>query len=102
VVVAKGGHIVSGSTDWSNLANKPSGIVSGSSQITGLTTYKETVTGNSTYTITHGLGEEYPIVQAWNTSNKRQEVPSIIESTSINTLSVTFAGLFSGLIIIKK
>jgi hypothetical protein len=101
-VVAKGGHIVSGSTSWSNLAGMPSGLVSGSSQITGLTTYKETVTGNSTYSITHSLGEEYPIVQAWNTSNKRQEVPSIIESTSVNALTITFAGLFSGLIIIKK
>ena len=101
-VVAKGGHIVSGSTSWSNLAGTPGGLVSGSSQITGLTTYKETVTGNSTYSITHGLGEEYPIVQAWNTSNKRQEVPSIIESTSVNALTITFAGLFSGLIIIKK
>ena len=101
-VVAKGGHIVSGSTSWNNLAGMPSGIVSGSSQITGLTTYKETVTGNSTYSITHGLNEEYPIVQAWNTTNKRQEVPSIIESTSVNALTITFAGLFSGLIIIKK
>ena len=101
-VVAKGGHIVSGSTSWNNLAGMPSGIVSGSSQITTLTTYKETVSGNSTYSITHGLGEEYPIVQAWNTTNKRQEVPSIIESTSVNALTITFAGLFSGLIIIKK
>jgi hypothetical protein len=101
-VVAKGGHIVSGSTSWNNLAGMPSGLVSGSSQITGLTTYKETVSGNSTYSITHSLGEEYPIVQAWNTANKRQEVPSIIESTSVNALTITFAGVFAGLIIIKK
>jgi hypothetical protein len=101
-VVAKGGHIVSGSTSWNNLAGKPSGLVSGSSQITTLTTYKETVSGNSTYSITHSLNEEYPIVQTWNTANKRQEVPSIIESTSVNALTVTFAGTFSGLIIIKK
>jgi hypothetical protein len=101
-VVAKGGHIVSGSTSWNNLAGMPSGLVSGSSQITGLTTYKETVSGNSTYSITHSLGEEYPIVQAWNTANKRQEVPSIIESISVNALTITFAGVFAGLIIIKK
>lgn len=101
-VVAKGGHLVSGSTAFSNISGVPSGIVSGSSQITALTTYKETVTGNSTYSITHSLNEEYPIVQAWNTSNKRQEVPSIVESTSVNALTITFAGLFSGLIIIKK
>jgi len=101
-VVAKGGHIVSGSTSFANLAGTPSGLVSGSSQITALTTYKETVSGNSTYSITHSLNEEYPIVQAWNTANKRQEVPSIIESTSVNALTVTFAGVFAGLIIIKK
>jgi len=101
-VVAKGGHIVSGSTNWTNIANKPTGFITGSSQITALTTYKQTVSGNSTYSITHSLNEEYPIVQAWNTSNKRQEVPSIIESTSANALTVTFAGVFSGLIIIKK
>jgi len=101
-VVAKGGHLVSGSTSWSNLAGIPNGLISGSSQITALTTYKETVSGNSTYSITHSLNEEYPIVQAWNTTNKRQEVPSIIESTSVNALTVTFAGVFAGLIIIKK
>jgi hypothetical protein len=101
-VVAKGGHIVSGSTSFANLAGTPSGLVSGSSQITALTTYKETVSGNSTYSITHSLNEEYPIVQAWNTTNKRQEVPSIIESTSVNALSITFAGVFAGLIIITK
>ena len=101
-VVAKGGHIVSGSTDWNSVVNRPNGLVSGSSQITSLTTYKETVSGNSTYTITHNLNEEYPIVQAWNTSNKRQELPSIVESTSTNAISITFSGIFSGLIIIKK
>jgi spore maturation protein SpmB len=101
-VVAKGGHIVSGSTDWNSVVNRPSGLVSGSSQITSLTTYKETITGNSIYTITHNLNEEYPIVQAWNTSNKRQEIPSIIESVSVNAISLTFSGTFSGLIIVKK
>ena len=102
VVVAKGGHIVSGSTDWSNLSNKPVGIVSGSTQITDLTTYKESVTGNSTYLITHSLNEEYPIVQAWNTQSKRQEIPQIVESTSINVISISFSSTFSGLIIVKK
>jgi hypothetical protein len=102
IVVAKGGHIVSGSTEWNSVVNKPNGLVSGSTQITNLTTYKETVSGNSTYLITHSLDEEYPLVQAWNTSNKRQELPSIIESTSANVLSVTFSSTFSGLIIIKK
>jgi len=117
IVVAKGGHIVSGSAtdssalngqpgsyylDYTNFTNIPSGIVSGSTQITNLTTYAVNVSGNSTYTITHNLNEEYPIVQAWNTSTKRQELPSIIESTSANALDVTFSGNFSGRIIVKK
>jgi len=117
IVVAKGGHIVSGSAtdssalngqpgsyylDYTNFTNIPSGIVSGSTQITNLTTYAVNVSGNSTYTITHNLNEEYPIVQAWNTSTKRQELPSIIESTSANALDITFSGNFSGRIIVKK
>lgn len=133
VVVAKGGHIVSGSAsdsnllngeagsyylDYTNFTNIPNGIISssaqiddlfnidglisGSSQITDLTTFKQDVSGSSTYTITHNLNEEYPIVQAWNTSSKRQEVPSIVESTSVNALDITFAGNFSGKIIVKK
>ena len=34
VVVAKGGHIVSGNIDWTNVSNKPDGLFSGSAQIT--------------------------------------------------------------------
>jgi hypothetical protein len=34
VVVAKGGHIVSGSVNWDNISEKPDGLISGSSQIT--------------------------------------------------------------------
>jgi hypothetical protein len=94
-VVAKGGHIVSGSVD----ANNISGL---SAKIVELTTYKTSVSGNSTYIITHNLNEEYPIVQAWNTSSKRQELPSIVESTSVNALSISFSTNFTGQIIVKK
>jgi hypothetical protein len=95
VVVAKGGHIVSGSVDANNISGLEEKIVE-------LTTYKTAVSGNSVYTITHNLNEEYPLVQAWNTTNKRQELPSIIESTSVNALSVTFSTNFTGQIIVKK
>jgi hypothetical protein len=81
VVVAKGGHII---------ANED------------LTSHREDVTGNSVYTITHNLDEEYPLVQAWNTTSKRQEVPSIIESVSANVFDIEFASIFSGRIIVKK
>ena len=102
VVVAKGGHIVSGSTDWGSITNLPLGLVSGSNQITSLTTYKETVSDNSTYNITHNLGEQYPIVQAWNTSTSQQEVPSSITTNSTNQVTVVFSTTFAGVVIVKK
>lgn len=81
VVVAKGGHII---------ANED------------LTSHREDVSGNSTYTITHNLNEEYPLVQAWNTSTKIQEIPSIVESLSANAIEVTFSSTFTGKIVVKK
>lgn len=117
VVVAKGGHVVSGSADdssnlngqpasyyldYGNFTNIPSGIVSGSHQITALTTYQTSVSGNTVYTVTHNLSEEYPIVQAWNTQTKKQEIPQEIESLSTSQIKVTFATTFYGLIIVKQ
>jgi len=95
VVVAKGGHVVSGSTAASNI----SGL---GDEIQTLTSYREDVTGASFYTITHNLDERYPFVQAWNTSNNTQEQPVDIESTSVNALTVSFSANFEGKIIVKK
>lgn len=95
VVVAKGGHIVSGSISADNI----SGL---ETKITDLTSYSQLVSGSSTYSITHDLNEEYPLVQTWNTTTKRQELPQIIESTSVNVISITFSGIFDGKIIVKK
>lgn len=94
-VVAKGGHIVSGSLSADNI----SGL---ETKITDLTSYSQFVSESSTYSITHDLNEEYPLVQTWNTITKRQELPQIIESTSVNVISVTFSGIFDGKIIVKK
>lgn len=79
-----------------------SGIISGSSQITDLTTYKETVSGTSSYDITHNLNEQYPIVQVWNTSTSQQEVPFSITTNSVNQVTVVFSDTFGGIIIVKK
>lgn len=82
--------------------NATNGIVSGSSQITDLTTHKETVSGASSYAITHNLNESYPIVQAWNTSTSQQEVPQTITTNSANQVTVVFSSTFAGVIIVKK
>ena len=95
IVVAKGGHVVSGSTAATNI----SGL---SDEIQTLTSYREDVTGASFYTITHSLNERYPFVQAWNTSNNTQEQPLDIESTSVNVVTVSFSANFAGKIIVKK
>jgi hypothetical protein len=79
VVVAKGGHIVSGST----------------------LTYRENITGASTYAITHSLDEDYPIVQVYDTS-KSQVIPGDITSTSANALDISFDSSFTGTVVVKK
>ena len=77
-------------------------VISGSSQITDLTTHKETVSGASSYTVTHNLNEQYPIVQCWNTSTSQQEVPVSITTNSVNQVTVVFSTNFAGVIIVKK
>ena len=77
-------------------------VVSGSSQITNLTTHKETVSGASSYAVDHNLGEQYPIVQAWNTATSQQEVPVSITTNSVNRVTVVFSTTFAGIIIVKK
>ena len=77
-------------------------VVSGSSQITNLTTHKETVSGASSYAVDHNLSEQYPIVQAWNTATSQQEVPVSITTNSTNRVTVVFSTTFAGIIIVKK
>ena len=81
VVVAKGGHLVSGSIE--------------------LFTVRESVSGSTTYSITHNLNEDYPIVQAYD-NTKKQVLPQEIESLTVNSITVSFCDPFTGIIVIKK
>jgi hypothetical protein len=80
-VVAKGGHLVSGSAE--------------------LFTYRETLTGDSSYTINHNLNEDYPIVQVYD-SGKSQVIPGSITSTNTNTVNISFDNIFEGTVVVKK
>lgn len=104
MVIGKAGHLVTAAVPvtWDEISDKPVGIISGSSQITNLTTYKEDLSGNTSYTITHSLNEEYPIVQTWNTVTNLQEVPQEIETLNVNSIKLTFSNTFTGRVIIKK
>ena len=117
VVVAKGGHVVQGTAadanlldgedgtyylNYGNFTSVPSGIVSGSTQITDLTTHKETVSGASSYAVDHNLNEQYPIVQCWNTSTSQQEQAESVTTNSVNRVTVVFSTTFAGKIIVKK
>ncbi len=80
-VVAKGGHIVSGSLqDY---------------------TYREGITGSSSYTITHNLNEDFPVVQVYDT-NKEQVIPAKVKSTSTNAVLIEFINSFTGTVVVKK
>lgn len=50
VSVSRGGHIISGSFDWTTLSNIPSGIVSGSDQLTGSYDDRYVLSGSITQT----------------------------------------------------
>jgi len=95
-VVAKGGHLVSGSAVLSG-----TGVFSGSAQIDAVTRYEESISGNTSYTLTHNLGEDYPIVQVYDT-NKFQTIPGIISASDSNSVYIEFDSSFSGKVVIKK
>lgn len=63
--------------------------------------YEESITGNSSYTITHNLNEDYPIVQIYD-NNKEQVLPSTISASNANAVFVEFASNFDGRVIVKK
>jgi hypothetical protein len=84
VVVAKGGHVVSGSvvTSYTNLTNKPSGLVSGSSQLT------------SSYDSRYVLSGSISTVPSGTISGSSQLTSSMLATTGSNTFvgTQTFSG----------
>ena len=80
-VVAKGGHLVSGSIE--------------------LFTYRNSISGADTYTINHNLDEDYPIVQVYD-SGKSQIIPGSIISTDENNIEISFSSTFNGTVVVKK
>ena len=65
-------------------------------------TYKENVTGANTYTIIHNLGEQYPIVQSYDTATNVMVIPSEVTASSANSLDIKFASAFTGIVVVQR
>jgi ribosomal protein L35AE/L33A len=64
--------------------------------------YKIGVSGSTSYTVTHNLNEEYPIVQIYDAVDKEQIIPTTIRSINTNQIFIIIGFLFSGSIVVKK
>ena len=64
--------------------------------------YRESVSGTTTYTIVHNLNENFPIVQAYELASLSQEIPQSVTSTNASTISVSFINNFDGTIVVIK
>ena len=103
--------------------NATNGIVSGSSQvdITGLngyiafsssvensisqlspaSTYRQSITGATSYTVTHSLNETFCQISVFD-SNKQLTLPATVAAIDSNNVSVSFDESFTGTIVVKS
>lgn len=67
------------------------------------TRFEQTLTGDTSYTVTHNLNEDYPIVQVYDT-DKFQVLPASVKVTNANVVNLTFATFanFEGKVVVKK
>jgi len=49
----------------------------------------------------HNLKSTFPIVASYNSTNQ-QVIPETVEIINVNQVDVTFAGAFTGNIVVKK
>lgn len=98
IVIAKGGHIVSGSA---NLLDGQTGSFYLDYSNATNTRFEATITGSLTYNITHSLNENFPFVQVYD-SSKKQVLPGIISASNANTVFLEFDNTFNGTVIIKR
>ena len=69
--------------------------------VTGMS-YRENVTGATTYTITHNLDEQYPVVQSYDTATNVMVIPSEVTASNANALDIKYASVFTGIVVVQK
>jgi len=74
---------------------------SDSSKVTTSNFFKTSVNAAAKYNITHGLDEDYPVVQIYGT-DKKQVIPKDITSINTNTVEIEFDSNFTGTVVVKK
>jgi len=89
------------------VAALPNGTVSGSAQLSGFSgSYFAHAIGEdiTLLEVTHSLNSRFPTVQAYQyiaPGIYDTVIPAGIQSTGVNTLKITFAGSFSGSVVIR-
>ena len=84
IVIAKGGHIVSGTQEVSEIA-----------------TFADSFTNSTSYTATHNFGSTNVIVSVYD-ENNYQIIPQSIQLVDANTATITFSSPKNGSIVIAK
>ena len=88
--VSRAGSVISGSTDWNLLINKPNvGVV-----------YSQT-TPSSTWSIAHNLGTQFPLVTVYDSSNA-VVIPQSIVGTDSNNITITFPTAQTGTVNVSR
>ena len=89
------------------VAALPNGTVSSSAQLSGFSgSYYAHAIGEDVtlLEVTHSLNNRFPTVQAYQYAGPGiydTVIPAGIRSTGVNTLKITFAGSFSGSVVIR-
>ena len=82
--ISRAGSIISGSTDWNLLINKPNvGVV-----------YSQSL-ASATWNIPHNLGTQYPLVTVYDSSNA-VVLPQSIVGVDSNNITITFPSAQTG------
>jgi hypothetical protein len=92
----------SGSTGTSGTSGTSgSSGTAGTSGTSGYLGYTASFTSQATWSVTHSLGVDFPLVTIWD-SNRYMVIPSGIKSVDTNTMLVYFSSAQSGNIIVGR
>jgi hypothetical protein len=96
VSVSRGGHIISGSVDleWDNILNKPTGLVSGSEQLTGSYDDRYVLSGSITQTTWDNIANKPNDIVS---SSSQISAFGFLQTSSFNTFTSSYTtGSFTG------